>query len=640
MASKFEMNVSDLIAQDIEAYLHAHEHKSLLRFLTCGSVDDGKSTLIGRLLYDSKMIFEDQLAALEADSKKVGTQGGEIDFALLVDGLAAEREQGITIDVAYRFFSTDKRKFIVADTPGHEQYTRNMVTGASTADAAIILIDARKGVLTQTRRHSYLVSLLGIRHVVLAINKMDLVDWSQARFDEIVADYAAFAEQIGIKGFTAIPVSALRGDNITEPSAKSPWYAGPPLMRWLEDAPVEDDLRGKPFRMPVQWVNRPNHDFRGFSGLIASGSVKPGDKLKALPSGRESTVARIVTFTGDLPEAVAGQSVTLTLADEIDVSRGDVLAASASPPAVADQFEATIVWFDDEAMLPGRPYLLKLGARTVAAQVAEPKYKVNVNTLEHLAARQLELNEIGVCNLSLDAPIAFDPYTENRDLGGFILIDRISNRTVAAGMLHFALRRSQNIHWQALDVDKAARSTAKGQTARVVWLTGLSGAGKSTIANLVDKRLMAEGRHTYLLDGDNVRHGLNKDLGFTEADRVENIRRVAEVAKLMVDAGLIVLVSFISPFRAERRMAREMMGEGEFVEVFVDTPIAEAEKRDVKGLYKKARAGELKNFTGVDSPYEAPEHPEIRIDTTKASAEEAAEQIFAWLDGGAPDRDA
>jgi bifunctional enzyme CysN/CysC len=640
MAPKFEMNVSDLIAQDIEAYLHAHEHKSLLRFLTCGSVDDGKSTLIGRLLYDSKMIFEDQLAALEADSKKVGTQGGEIDFALLVDGLAAEREQGITIDVAYRFFSTDKRKFIVADTPGHEQYTRNMVTGASTADAAIILIDARKGVLTQTRRHSYLVSLLGIRHVVLAINKMDLVDWSQARFDEIVADYAAFAEQIGIKGFTAIPVSALRGDNITEPSAKSPWYAGPPLMRWLEDAPVEDDLRGKPFRMPVQWVNRPNHDFRGFSGLIASGSVKPGDKLKALPSGRESTVARIVTFTGDLPEAVAGQSVTLTLADEIDVSRGDVLAASASPPAVADQFEATIVWFDDEAMLPGRPYLLKLGARTVAAQVAEPKYKVNVNTLEHLAARQLELNEIGVCNLSLDAPIAFDPYTENRDLGGFILIDRISNRTVAAGMLHFALRRSQNIHWQALDVDKAARSTAKGQTARVVWLTGLSGAGKSTIANLVDKRLMAEGRHTYLLDGDNVRHGLNKDLGFTEADRVENIRRVAEVAKLMVDAGLIVLVSFISPFRAERRMAREMMGGGEFVEVFVDTPIAEAEKRDVKGLYKKARAGELKNFTGVDSPYEAPEHPEIRIDTTKASAEEAAEQIFAWLDGGAPDRDA
>jgi bifunctional enzyme CysN/CysC len=624
-------HVSELIAEDIEAYLDAHHHKSLLRFLTCGSVDDGKSTLIGRLLYDSKMIFEDQLAALEADSKKVGTQGGEIDFALLVDGLAAEREQGITIDVAYRFFSTDKRKFIVADTPGHEQYTRNMVTGASTADAAVILIDARKGVLTQTRRHSYLVSLLGIRHVVLAINKMDLVDWSQGRFDEIVADYRAFAEQIGITAFTAIPMSALRGDNITEPSANSPWYAGPPLLRWLEDAPVEDDLRQKPFRMPVQWVNRPNLDFRGFSGLIASGVVRPGDKVKALPSGRESTVARIVTFTGDLPEAVAGQSVTLTLADEIDVSRGDVLATAASPPAVADQFEATIVWFDEEAMLPGRPYLLKLGARTVAAQVAEPKYKVNVNTLEHLAARRLELNEIGVCNLSLDAPIAFDPYAENHDLGGFILIDRISNRTVGAGLLHFALRRSQNIHWQALDVDKATRSAAKGQKAKVVWLTGLSGAGKSTIANLVEKRLLAEGRHTYLLDGDNVRHGLNKDLGFTEADRVENIRRVAEVARLMVDAGLIVLVSFISPFRAERRMARELMAEGEFVEVFVDTPIAEAEKRDVKGLYAKARAGQLKNFTGVDSPYEAPENPEIRIDTAQLTAEQAAEAIFDWL---------
>ena len=623
---------SDLIAQDIEAYLDAHQHKSLLRFLTCGSVDDGKSTLIGRLLYDSKMIFEDQLAALEADSRKVGTQGGEIDFALLVDGLAAEREQGITIDVAYRFFSTDKRKFIVADTPGHEQYTRNMVTGASTADAAVILIDARKGVLTQTRRHSYLVSLLGIRHVVVAVNKMDLVDWSQSRFDEIVADYAAFAEQIGITAFTAIPMSALRGENITEPSSMTPWYGGPPLMRWLEEAPVEDDLRDKPFRMPVQWVNRPNLDFRGFSGLIASGVIRPGDKVKALPSGRESTVARIVTFTGDLPEAVAGQSVTLTLADEIDVSRGDVLAAAGKPPAVADQFEATLVWFDEDPMLPGRPYLLKLGTRTVAAQVAEPKYKVNVNTLEHLAARRLELNEIGVCNLSLDAPIAFDPYAENRDLGGFILMDRMTNRTVGAGMLHFALRRSQNIHWQAMDVDKAARAKAMGQTARVVWLTGLSGAGKSTIANLVEKRLAAEGRHTYLLDGDNVRHGLNKDLGFTEADRVENIRRVAEVSRLMVDAGLIVLVSFISPFRAERQMARELLAEGEFVEVFVDTPIAEAERRDVKGLYAKARAGQLKNFTGVDSPYEAPENPEIRIDTTAVSAEEAAEQIVAWLE--------
>jgi bifunctional enzyme CysN/CysC len=622
---------SALIAEDIEAYLKSHEHKSLLRFLTCGSVDDGKSTLIGRLLYDSKMIFEDQLAALEADSKKVGTQGGEIDFALLVDGLAAEREQGITIDVAYRFFSTDKRKFIVADTPGHEQYTRNMVTGASTADAAIILIDARKGVLTQTRRHSYLVSLLGIRHVVLAINKMDLVDWSREVFDAIVGEYRDFADQIGIREFTAIPMSALRGDNITDNSSNSPWYDGPPLMRWLEEAPVEDDLQEKPFRMPVQWVNRPNLDFRGFSGLIASGVVRPGDRVKALPSGRESTIERIVTFNRDLDEAVAGQSVTLTLTDEIDVSRGDILAAAGSPPEVADQFEATVVWFDDEHLLPGRPYLLKLGTRTVQAQVTEPKYKVNVNTLEHLAAKHLELNEIGVCNLALSAPIAFDPYAQNKDLGGFILIDRLSNRTVGAGMLHFALRRSQNVHWQALDIDKRARAAAKGQQPRVVWFTGLSGAGKSTIANLVEKKLHAEGRHTYLLDGDNVRHGLNKDLGFTEADRVENIRRVGEVAKLMADAGLIVLTAFISPFRAERRMVRELMPEGEFIEVFVDTPLSEAEKRDVKGLYKKARAGQLKNFTGIDSPYEEPENPEIRIDTTRHSAEAAAELIVEWL---------
>jgi bifunctional enzyme CysN/CysC len=625
---------SALIAEDIEAYLKAHEVKSLLRFLTCGSVDDGKSTLIGRLLYDSKMIFEDQLAALEADSKRIGTQGGDIDFALLVDGLAAEREQGITIDVAYRFFSTDKRKFIVADTPGHEQYTRNMVTGASTADAAVILIDARKGVLTQTRRHSYLVSLLGIRHVALAINKMDLVGFDEAVFDRIVAEYREFADQIGIKAFTAIPMSALKGDNITESSDATPWYSGPPLMRWLEDLPVEDDLRGKPFRMPVQWVNRPNLDFRGFSGLVASGVIRPGDKVKALPSGRESTVARIVAFAGDLDEAVAGQSVTLTLKDEIDVSRGDVLAEAKAPPEVADQFEATLVWFDDEHMLPGRPYLMKLGARTVSAQVTEPKYKVNVNTLEHLAAKRLELNEIGVVNLSTDAPVAFDPYTENKDLGGFILIDRISNRTVGAGLIHFALRRSQNIHWQALDIDKRVRAEAKGQVGRVIWFTGLSGAGKSTIANLVEKRLHAEGKHTYLLDGDNVRHGLNKDLGFTEEDRVENIRRVAEVAKLMVDAGLIVLVSFISPFRAERRMARELLEPGEFVEVFVDTPLAEAERRDVKGLYAKARAGQLKNFTGVDSPYEPPEHAEIRIDTTKLAPDAAAEEIVGFLERG------
>jgi bifunctional enzyme CysN/CysC len=622
---------SALIAEDIEAYLKAHEHKSLLRFLTCGSVDDGKSTLIGRLLYDSKMIFEDQMAALEADSKKVGTQGGEIDFALLVDGLAAEREQGITIDVAYRFFSTDTRKFIVADTPGHEQYTRNMVTGASTADAAIILIDARKGVLTQTRRHSYLVSLLGIRHVVLAINKMDLVGWSQEVFDAILAEYHDFAAQIGIKAFTAIPMSALKGDNITEPSDKAPWYKGPPLLPHLESLDVEDDLRDKPFRMPVQWVNRPDLDFRGFSGLIATGTIAPGDRVKVLPSGRESTVARIVTMTGDLPRAVAGQSVTITLTDEIDISRGDVLSIAGQPPEVADQFEATIVWMDDEAMLPGRPYLMKIGTRMVGASITEPKYKVNVNTLEHLAAKRLELNEIGVCNLSLDAPIAFDAYQDNHTLGGFILVDRISNRTVGAGMLHFALRRSQNIHWQATDVSKASRAAQKGQKGRVVWLTGLSGAGKSTIANLVEKRMQADGRHTYLLDGDNVRHGLNKDLGFTEEDRVENIRRVAEVSKLMVDAGLIVLVSFISPFRAERRMARELMEDGEFVEVYVATPLAVAEQRDVKGLYAKARAGQLKNFTGIDSPYEEPEHAEITVDTTTLSPEQAAEEIVAWL---------
>jgi len=626
-------HISELIETDIDAYLEAHHHKSLLRFITCGSVDDGKSTLIGRLLYDSKMIFEDQLAALEADSRKVGTQGGKIDFALLVDGLAAEREQGITIDVAYRFFSTESRKFIVADTPGHEQYTRNMVTGASTADAAVILIDARRGVLTQTRRHSYLVSLLGIKNIVLAINKMDLVDWSQARFDEILAEYRAFAAQIGLTGFTAIPMSALDGDNITEHSAKAPWYDGPPLMRWLEEAPVEADLQGQSFRMPVQWVNRPNLDFRGFSGQIAAGTVKPGDRIRVLPSGRESKVSRIVVLPGDLDKAVAGQSVTLTLEDEIDISRGDVIAAADDPVAVADQFEATLVWMDDEPMLPGRPYLLKIGAQTVQATITEPKYRVNVNTLEHTAAKRLDLNEIGVCNLSLGKPIPFTPYAENRDLGGFILIDRISNRTVGAGMLHFALRRSDNIHWQATDVDKAARAAQKGQRGRVVWFTGLSGAGKSTIANLVEKRLHAAGRHTYLLDGDNVRHGLNRDLGFTEEDRVENIRRVAEGAKLMVDAGLIVLTAFISPFRAERRLARELMGEGEFIEVFVSTPLAEAEKRDVKGLYAKARAGQLKNFTGVDSPYEEPEHAEIVVDTTGLSPVEAAEVIVAWLDG-------
>jgi len=624
---------SALIAEDIEAYLEAHQNKSLLRFITCGSVDDGKSTLIGRLLYDSKMIFEDQMAALEADSKRVGTQGGAIDFALLVDGLAAEREQGITIDVAYRFFSTDKRKFIVADTPGHEQYTRNMVTGASTADAAVILIDARKGVLTQTRRHSYLVSLLGIRNVVLAVNKMDLVGWDRATFDAIVADYRAFAEKIGLSVFTPIPISGLGGDNIAVRSEHTAWFDGPILMDWLESVEVEDSLQAQPFRMPVQWVNRPNLDFRGFSGQLASGVVRPGDRVKVLPSGRESRVSRIVTLPGDLDQAVAGQSVTITLADEVDVSRGDVLVAADSPCAVAGQFEATLVWMDDEPLPPGRSYLLKIGARLVGASVTEIKHRVNVNTLEHTAAKRLELNEIAHVNISLDQAIPFEAYADNRDLGGFILIDRISNRTVGAGLLNFALRRADNIHWQHTDVSKASRAALKSQRGRVVWLTGLSGAGKSTIANLVEKRLHALGRHTYLLDGDNVRHGLNKDLGFTEEDRVENIRRVAEVAKLMVDAGLIVLTAFISPFRAERQLAREILAEGEFVEVFVDTPLAVAESRDVKGLYKKARSGQLKNFTGIDSPYEAPEAAELVIDTTKVDPVAAAEQIVAWLEG-------
>ena len=606
----------------------------LLRFATAGSVDDGKSTLIGRLLYDSKMIFEDQLAALEADSKRVGTQGQNIDFALLVDGLAAEREQGITIDVAYRYFSTDKRKFIVADTPGHEQYTRNMVTGASTADLAVILIDARKGVLTQTRRHSYLAHLIGIRHVVLAINKMDLIGYDRAKYDAIIEDYRAFAASIGIEAFTPMPISGLAGDNITSRSAKTPWYDGPTLIEHLET--VELDVtadQNKPFAMPVQWVNRPNLDFRGFSGLVSTGVVRTGDAVRVLPSGKTSKVARIVTFDGDLDAAVAGQSVTLCLKDEIDCSRGDVLAKADAPPQVADQFEATVVWMADEPLLPGRPYWLKLGAQTATAMVHPPKYQVNVNTLEHVAAKTLELNGIGVANIVTDRSLVFEPYEANRDLGGFILIDKLTNATVAAGMLHFALRRSQNIHRQALDVSREAHAAIKNQAPAVLWFTGLSGAGKSTIANLVEKKLHRMRRHTFLLDGDNVRHGLNKDLGFTDADRVENIRRVGEVAKLMADAGLIVITAFISPFRAERRMVREMMAPGEFFEVFVDTPLAEAEKRDVKGLYKKARAGQLSNFTGIDSPYEPPEDAEIRIDTTKLTPEQAADLIVDKLLG-------
>ncbi|RKU02803.1 adenylyl-sulfate kinase [Burkholderia sp. Nafp2/4-1b] len=623
-----------------EAFAHptpaAHtddtQTKDLLRFITCGSVDDGKSTLIGRLLYESNMLFDDQLTQLEVDSKKVGTQGGELDFALLVDGLSAEREQGITIDVAYRFFATARRKFIVADTPGHEQYTRNMITGASTADLAVILIDARKGVLTQTRRHSHLVALIGIRRVVLAINKMDLVDYDRTVFERIDADYRAFAAELGLAEIVSIPMSALRGDNVIASSARMPWYAGPTLMQHLDTLPlVERVTRNEPFRLAVQWVNRPHLNFRGYAGSIASGEVRVGERVRVLPSGKESRVASVITPAGDADVARAGEAVTLTLADEIDISRGDMIARADAPPEVADQFEATLVWMHDEPLLPGRPYLVKLGTQTVGATCTTPKYKIDVNTREHLAARTLALNEIGVCNLSFDRPVAFDPYDKNRHTGGFIVIDRFTNDTVGAGMLHFALRRAHNVHWQAVDVDRDARAVQKAQTPRIAWLTGLSGAGKSTIANLVERRLHALGKHTYLLDGDNVRHGLNRDLGFTEADRVENIRRVAEVARLMLDAGLITLVSFISPFRAERDMARAMVGPDEFVEVFVDTPLAVAEERDPKGLYKKARNGELKHFTGIDSPYEPPAQPELRIDTVAESPEAAADRIVAYL---------
>ena len=621
-----------LIAEDIDAYLLKHQHKTMLRFITCGSVDDGKSTLIGRLLYDSKMIFEDQLASLEHDSKAHGTQGANIDFALLVDGLAAEREQGITIDVAYRFFATDKRKFIVADTPGHEQYTRNMVTGASTADLAVILIDARQGVLTQTRRHSYLVQLLGIRNVVLAVNKMDLVGYSAERFYEIVTEYSHFAKQIGMKAFLPIPISGLAGDNIVTRSENMPWYQGPTLMGHLEEAPVNvAQMQDAPFRMAVQWVNRPNLDFRGFAGQISSGIIRPGDAIRVLPSGKTTTVKSIVSYDGNLDQAVAGQSITLTFADEVDCSRGDVIVQSDAPCEVADQFEATLVWMEEHEMLPGRPYLLKIGTQTMTATVTEPKYEVNINTLEHLPSRTLKLNAIGVVNISTDRAVPFEAYDKNPDLGGFILIDRMTNATVAAGMVHFALRRSQNIHWQALDIDRNAHAAIKNQKAKVVWFTGLSGSGKSTIANIVEKKLHAMGKHTFLLDGDNVRHGLNRDLGFTDADRVENIRRVGEVAKLMTDAGLIVLTAFISPFRAERRMVREMMAEGEFIEVFVNTPLDVAEQRDVKGLYKKARAGNLKNFTGIDSPYEAPEAAGVVLNTSEMSAEDAAELVVQAL---------
>jgi bifunctional enzyme CysN/CysC len=624
----------DLIAEDILAYLEAQENKSLLRFITCGSVDDGKSTLIGRLLYESKLLFEDQLAALEADSKKVGTQGGDIDFALLVDGLAAEREQGITIDVAYRFFSTDKRKFIVADTPGHEQYTRNMATGASTAELAVLLIDARHGLLTQTRRHSFIVSMLGVRKLVLAVNKMDLVDYSETVYNDIIAEYMRFAEALDVDTITAIPVSALKGDNITEAGENTPWYTGPTLLEHIETIPVGDRARERSFRMPVQWVNRPNLDFRGFSGQIAAGEIRPGDRIKSIPSGTESTIERIVTYDGDLPLGHAGQSVTITLNDEIDVSRGDVLVSADDPAGVADQFQANVLWMSDKPMMPSRPYVMKMGAREAIVTPSQLKHKINVNTLVEEPTKTLALNEIGVCNVSVDRDIAFDPYTESPATGGFIMIDRMTNTTVGLGLIKFALRRASNIHWEAMDIDKSARAEAKGQKPVILWFTGLSGSGKSTIANLVETRLHARGNHTVILDGDNVRHGLNRDLGFTEACRVENVRRVSEVSKLMLDAGLITLSCFISPFRSERTMARDRVEEGEFCEIFVDTPLEIAEGRDAKGLYKKARAGEIKNFTGIDSPYEAPENPEIHLKMADLSAEAAAAMVIDWLKAG------
>ena len=625
------MRMDAAAAAQVADYLRKHETKDLLRFITCGSVDDGKSTLIGRLLHDTRLLLDDQVSALEADSRRHGTQGDEIDFALLVDGLAAEREQGITIDVAYRFFDTERRKFIVADCPGHEQYTRNMATGASTADVAVVLVDARKGLLTQTRRHSYIVKLLGIDRVLLAVNKMDLVGFDQAVFDRIATEYRALAAQLGIAHVDCVPLSALRGDNMVARSRNMPWHGGPALLELLETVPLARAAGGSALRMPVQWVCRPNQDFRGFAGTIAAGTVRPGDDIVVLPSGRRSRIAAIVTADGELPEAGAGQAVTLTLSDEIDVSRGDVVASAASPPEVADQFAAHLLWMGDARLLPGRPYLLQIGSRTVGASVTEIKHKVDVNTQDQLAAKHLELNEVGYCNLHLDQPVPFAAYAENRALGGFILIDRQSNATVAAGTLDFALRRAGNIHWQHLDVDKAARAAVKHQAPRCLWFTGLSGAGKSTIANLVEKKLLAQGRHTYLLDGDNVRHGLNKDLGFTAEDRVENIRRVAEVARLMTDAGLIVLVSFISPFRAEREMARALFEPGEFLEVFVDTPLAEAERRDAKGLYAKARRGELRNFTGIDSPYEPPQAPELHLHTLEADVAALADEVIAAL---------
>ena len=625
-------HISNLIATDIESYLKSHEEKSLLRFITCGSVDDGKSTLIGRMLYESHMLFDDQLSSLKADSKKVGTQGEEIDFALLVDGLAAEREQGITIDVAYRFFSTDKRKYIVADTPGHEEYTRNMATGASTADVAIILVDAEQGVLTQTRRHSFIVSMVGVKKVLLAINKLDLVNYSEEIYDKIVSDYQDFAQTaLDIDSITSIPISALIGDNVVKKSENTPWYNGQTIMEYLETVEISNQKTLQSFRMPVQWVNRPNSNFRGFSGLISSGKINSGDKIRILPGGQTSTIKSIVTWGGNLATAKAGQSVTIILDDEIDVSRGDVITISEDPCSEADQFQARILWMNENPMMPGRQYLLKSNSQSAMLTLGRLKHRIDVNTLDHLPAKTLELNEIGVCNISLDKRIAFDSYDKNQTMGGFIVIDRLSNNTVGMGLIDFALRRSENIHWQKMDVSQESRAEQKSQVPKIIWFTGLSGSGKSSIANILEKKLQSLGRHTITLDGDNIRHGINRDLGFTDADRVENIRRVGEVAKLMLNSGLICITSFISPFESERKMVRSLVLENEFIEVFVDTPLSVCEQRDVKGLYAKARSGEIPNFTGISSPFEKPINPEIRIDTLNISAEEAADQIIEFL---------
>jgi bifunctional enzyme CysN/CysC len=625
-------HISNLIATDIDSYLKSHEEKSLLRFITCGSVDDGKSTLIGRMLYESHMLFDDQLSSLKTDSKKIGTQGEEIDFALLVDGLAAEREQGITIDVAYRFFSTDKRKYIVADTPGHEEYTRNMATGASTADVAIILVDAEQGVLTQTRRHSFIVSMVGVKNVLLAINKLDLVEYSQQVYDDIVSEYREFADSaLNLESITPVPISALMGDNVVNKSENTPWFNGQTIMQYLETVEVSNQKALQSFRMPVQWVNRPNSKFRGFSGLIASGEINTGDEVRILPGGNTSHIKSIVTWEGELPKAKVGKSVTITLEDEIDVSRGDIIALSSDPCGEADQFQARILWMNNDAMMPGRQYLLKSSTQSATLTLGKLKHRIDVNTLDHLPAKTLELNEIGVCNISLDKRIAFDSYDDNQTMGGFIIVDRLSNNTVGMGLIDFALRRSENIHWQKMDVSQDSRAEQKSQTPRIIWFTGLSGSGKSSIANILEKKLQSLGKHTITLDGDNIRHGLNRDLGFTEADRVENIRRVGEVAKLMLNSGLICITSFISPFESERAMARSLVSENEFVEVFVDTPLSVCEERDVKGLYAKARSGEIPNFTGISSPFEGPKNPEIRIDTTKISAEEAANQIIEFI---------